>query len=100
MSGSGSWYIILFPLPLYSTLNPLSNEEASFLVKFKTLGAFTYLVSNHVYSLGITSLAGFIFLILMIFILKFMKSRVGLKVEEYPKDEVKYDKLKEISTEK
>ncbi len=43
---------------------------------------------------------GALFVILMILTSKFMKSRVGLKVEEYPKDEVKYDKLKEISTEK
>lgn len=39
---------------------------------------------------------GAIFLILMILLSIYMKSRVGLKPEEYPKEEVKYDKLKEL----
>lgn len=38
---------------------------------------------------------GFIFGILMLLVCKFMKSRVGLKPEEYAKEEVKYDKIKE-----
>ncbi len=37
-----------------------------------------------------------IFGILMILVCKFMKTRVGLKPEEYSKEEVKYDKIKEI----
>lgn len=36
---------------------------------------------------------GTIFFLLMILVNKFMKNRVGLKPEEYPKDEVKYDKM-------
>lgn len=39
---------------------------------------------------------GIIFFILMLLICKFMKSRVGLKPEEYNEEEVKYDKMKEI----
>lgn len=39
---------------------------------------------------------GVIFTILMLLTSKFMKTRVGLKPEEYPKEEVKYDKLKEL----
>lgn len=39
---------------------------------------------------------GIIFTILMLLTSKFMKTRVGLKPEEYPKEEVKYDKLKEL----
>ena len=42
---------------------------------------------------------GTLFLILMILTSKFMKTRVGLKVEDYPKDAIKYDKLKKITTE-
>ncbi len=38
---------------------------------------------------------GFIFAILMILVSKFMKSRVGLQPEEYSKEEVKYDKMRE-----
>ena len=41
-------------------------------------------------------IVGIIFLILMILTSKYMKTRVGLKPEEYPKEEVKYDKLKEL----
>ena len=36
---------------------------------------------------------GILFCILMILVNMFMKSRVGLKPEEYPKEEVKYDKM-------
>ncbi len=36
---------------------------------------------------------GIIFFLLMILVSKFMKSRVGLKPEEYSKEEVKYDKV-------
>ena len=39
---------------------------------------------------------GVIFAILMMLTSKYMKTRVGLKPEEYPKEEVKYDKLREI----
>lgn len=39
---------------------------------------------------------GILFCILMILVSSFMKNRVGLKPEEYPKEEVKYDKMKEI----
>ncbi len=39
---------------------------------------------------------GIIFAILMILVSKYMKTRVGLKPEEYPKEEVKYDKLKDL----
>lgn len=39
---------------------------------------------------------GIIFFIIMILVSQFMKSRVGLKPEEYPKEEVKFDKIKEI----
>lgn len=39
---------------------------------------------------------GIIFGILMLAVNKFMKTRVGLKPEEYPKEEVKYDKIKQI----
>ncbi len=39
---------------------------------------------------------GFIFAILMILVSKFMKTRVGLKPEEYSKEETKYDKIKKI----
>lgn len=39
---------------------------------------------------------GTIFYLLMILVSKFMRNRVGLKPEEYPKDEVKYDKIKEM----
>lgn len=35
---------------------------------------------------------GVIFFLLMIVVVKFMKTRVGLKPEEYPKEEIKYDK--------
>ena len=35
---------------------------------------------------------GIIFFLLMIFVSKFMKERVGLRPEEYPKEEIKYDK--------
>lgn len=38
---------------------------------------------------------GVIFFILIILVCKFMKSRVGLKPEEYAKEEIKYDKLKQ-----
>ncbi|MCI8471145.1 MAG: MFS transporter [Clostridia bacterium] len=38
---------------------------------------------------------GILFGILMLLVCKFMKSRVGLKPEEYAKEEVKYDKMKE-----
>jgi len=40
---------------------------------------------------------GIIFAILMILVSKYMKTRVGLKPEEYPKEEIKYDKLKEMN---
>lgn len=39
---------------------------------------------------------GSIFAILMILVSKYMKTRVGLKPEAYSKEEVKYDKLKEL----
>ena len=39
---------------------------------------------------------GCIFFLFIILVGKFMKNRVGLKPEEYPKNEVKYDKIKEI----
>lgn len=39
---------------------------------------------------------GIIFAILMILVSKYMKTRVGLKPEEYSKEEVKYDKLKDL----
>ncbi len=39
---------------------------------------------------------GVIFFLLMILVDKFMKNRVGLKPEAYPKEEVKYDKFKEL----
>lgn len=39
---------------------------------------------------------GSIFAILMILVSKYMRTRVGLKPEEYSKEEVKYDKLKEL----
>ena len=32
----------------------------------------------------------------MMLVSKYMKTRVGLKPEEYSKEEVKYDKLKEL----
>lgn len=38
---------------------------------------------------------GIIFFVLMVLISKFMKTRVGLTPEEYSKEEVKYDKLRE-----
>lgn len=41
-------------------------------------------------------IVGVVFGILMILASKYMKTRVGLKPEEYPKEEVKYDKLKEL----
>ena len=41
-------------------------------------------------------IVGVIFGILMILINQFMKKRVGLKPEEYSKEEVKYDKIKEM----
>lgn len=41
-------------------------------------------------------IVGVIFGIFMILVSKFMKSRVGLKPEEYSKEEVKYDKMKEM----
>lgn len=42
-------------------------------------------------------IVGMIFAILMVLVSKYMKTRVGLKPEEYSKEEVKYDKLKEMS---
>lgn len=39
---------------------------------------------------------GSIFAILMILVSKYMRTRVGLKPEEYSKEEMKYDKLKEL----
>ena len=39
---------------------------------------------------------GVIFGILMMLVSRYMKTRVGLKPEEYSKEEVKYDKLKEL----
>ena len=41
-------------------------------------------------------IVGIIFAMLMILVSKFMKSRVGLKPEEYSKEDTKYDKMKEI----
>lgn len=41
-------------------------------------------------------IVGTIFIMLMILVSKYMKTRVGLKPEEYPKEEVKYDKLKDL----
>lgn len=41
-------------------------------------------------------IVGIIFGILMLLVNRFMKTRVGLKPEEYPKEEVKYDKIKQI----
>ncbi len=43
---------------------------------------------------------GSIFFVMMILISKFMKNRVGLKPEEYPPEEVKYDKIEEMIGEK
>ena len=40
---------------------------------------------------------GTIFFALIILVSKYMKTRVGLKPEEYPKEEVKYDRLKELN---
>lgn len=40
---------------------------------------------------------GTIFFFLMLLISQFMKSRVGLKPEEYAKEEIKYDKIKELT---
>lgn len=42
-------------------------------------------------------IVGVIFGILMTLVNKFMKTRVGLRPEEYPKEEVKYDKIEEIA---
>ena len=39
---------------------------------------------------------GVIFGILMILVNRFMKTRVGLRPEEYSKEEIKYDKIKEM----
>ena len=41
-------------------------------------------------------IVGIIFGILILLVNRFMKTRVGLKPEEYSKEEVKYDKIKEI----
>lgn len=41
-------------------------------------------------------IVGIIFGILMLLVSKFMKTRVGLKPEEYSKEEIKYDKVKEM----
>lgn len=41
-------------------------------------------------------MVGIIFLVLIILVSKFMKNRVGLKPEQYTKEEIKYDKIKEI----
>ena len=43
---------------------------------------------------------GILFFLLMIVTGKFMKGRVGLKPEEYSKEETKYDKMKEMIGEK
>lgn len=40
---------------------------------------------------------GLIFAIFMLLVSKYMKTRVGLKPEQYAKEEVKYDKLKEMN---
>ena len=40
-------------------------------------------------------IVGIIFFLLMIIVINYMKTRVGLKPEEYPKEEIKYDRLKE-----
>ena len=40
---------------------------------------------------------GILFSILILLVSKFMKTRVGLKPEEYSKEETKYDKIKEIA---
>ena len=39
---------------------------------------------------------GIIFGIIMMLVCKFMKSRVGLRPEEYSKEEIKYDKIEEL----
>ena len=41
-------------------------------------------------------IVGSIFAVLMLLTSRYMKTRVGLKPEEYSKEEVKYDKLKEL----
>ena len=43
---------------------------------------------------------GILFFLVMMLIGKFMKSRVGLKPEEYTKEETKYDKMREMIGEK
>ena len=37
------------------------------------------------------------FLIIVFMLLKYMKTRVGLKPEEYSKEEIKYDKMKQMA---
>ena len=58
------------------------------------VGVFASFLLNRIEIAYCIIAIGIIFLILMVAVSKFMKSRVGLKVEEYSKEEIKYDKIK------
>ena len=60
---------------------------------FGILGSF---LLNRMETAYFMIIIGVIFVILMILVNRFMKTRVGLRPEEYSKEEIKYDKIKEM----
>ncbi len=60
---------------------------------FGILGSF---LLNRMETAYCMIIIGVIFGILMILVNRFMKTRVGLRPEEYSKEEIKYDKIKEM----
>ena len=58
------------------------------------VGVFASFLLNRMETAYCMIAIGIIFFVLILAVSKFMKSRVGLKPEEYSKEEVKYDKIK------
>lgn len=75
---------------IYTANNCISSISSAI------IGIFAAFLLDRMETAYCMIIVGVIFAILMILTSKYMKTRVGLKPEEYPKEEVKYDKLKEL----
>lgn len=71
-------------------------SSASLMIENITCTIISFMVSyltNHVSSALSTLIIGVIFMIIILIILHYMKSRVGLKPEEYPESDIKFNEL-------
>jgi len=64
------------------------------------IGVFASFILNRLETAACMIIISIIFIILTILVSKYMKTRVGLAPEQYSKEEVKYDKLKELDEKK